>query len=618
MKNIRMKIIPLLCIVMTLTAFMVYLWINSQIAVQSEGIIYPKVYFEGEYKIGEKEWKVYRQGDHIPANQGDVFLKGRLKMRLEKQNIDVGEVKSGSRIALYCDHIMVKIQEKGYNPFDLGMETMRYEITCAKQWGGYIWQGEESEVEISIHNPHKFGNRNAVDEMLENMYIYAGYDFEEDRIQEGSVQRVMGMVTLLCACGILGIAAFAERIKVRENHFFWLIAFLMFFAGGSIFLDSPNINLWKPSYIFNTSVLGICMMMYQYLVTLLVTYVLGRKTLKYMRLIVYISGLLPVTLLIISVSDNIHFYGTWGVWAALESLISLLLLFCVLFDLKEMEYKKGLLRLAAAAPLVSFICDVIATALGWWQGGRLSFFVFYVLVLVAAVIVIRIIPEKINEAARAKELEEKQRELQQELKNRRVSVVMSQIRTHFIFNVMTIISGLCNSDPKKADDALILFARYLRKNMSVMDRDEPILFSQELHHVEEYISLEKMRFGDKIQFEKDLEFTDFKLPPLTIQPLVENSIKHGLLASGKKGTVTLKTYECEEEIWIIIEDDGAGFCPQDLEKEEAIGIRNVRYRVENMIGGTLEVTSKYGQGTTACIKIPSEYRTGNSEKNFKK
>lgn len=262
------------------------------------------------------------------------------------------------------------------------------------------------------------------------------------------------------------------------------------------------------------------------------------------------------------------------------------------------------MKAAITVPLLSFMLDVVATAMGWWQGGVISGLVFSVYMLVAFVIVVRIIPQKINEAARAKELEEKQRELQQELKDRRVSVMMSQIRTHFIFNVMTIISGLCNSNPQKADDALILFARYLRKNIAIMDRDEPIFFSQELQHLEDYISLEKLRFGEKISFQKNLEVTDFKIPPLTIQPLVENAIKHGLLASGKKGTVTLSSWAKEDDIQITIEDDGSGFTPEKLEKENAVGIRNVRYRIENMVGGTLEIISVPGEGTRAKIRLP--------------
>lgn len=406
---------------------------------------------------------------------------------------------------------------------------------------------------------------------------------------------------------MLGISLFAGRIHVRGNRYFWIFAFLMIFAGGYIILSSPNVNLWKASFNFNTAALGICMMLYQYLITVLVTYILGAKTQKYALSLVHISGMIPIILVLYSIASKVHFYGTWGNWALLESAISLSMIFFVWYDTKEIDYNKRLVQAAATAPLLSFLLDVLATDMGWWQGGKISILIFYVYVLIAFVFVVRIIPQKINEAARAKELEEKQRELQQELKDRRVSVMMSQIRTHFIFNIMTIISGLCNSDPVKADNALILFARYLRKNIAIMDRDEPIFFSQELQHLEDYVSLEKMRFGDKIKFEKKLEVTDFKLPPLTIQPLVENAIKHGLLTPGKMGTVYLSTKAEEDEIKIIIEDDGIGFDTEAQEKEDAVGIRNVRYRVENMVGGTLELSSVVGMGTKAEIRIPQKF-----------
>ena len=83
--------------------------------------------------------------------------------------------------------------------------------------------------------------------------------------------------------------------------------------------------------------------------------------------------------------------------------------------------------------------------------------------------------------------------------------------------------------------------------------------------------MEKLRFGDKIKFEKKLEITDFKIPPLTIQPLVENAIKHGLLTPGKSGTVYLSTEVVDGEIQILIEDDGIGFETEVLKKENAVG-----------------------------------------------
>ena len=607
MKKINVRIIPVIFVIVTIMATGVLLWINSQVAIQSHGALYPKVYFQGEYKIGDGQWQEYKKGIHLSANEGDITLKGTLNKYFVEWKEEVGCVESEEIITFYCDHLMVKIQEKDEQPIVLETELPAYEITCAKNWQFYRYNGKAGEeIEISIHSPHKFGNENAVDEMLDNMYVYIGYDFEEDRIEEGSLQRIIGMMILLSACCMLGISLFARRIHVRGNRYFWIFAFLMIFAGGYIILSSPNVNLWKASFNFNTAALGICMMLYQYLITVLVTYILGAKTQKYALSLVHVSGMIPIILVLYSIASKVHFYGTWGNWALLESAISLSMIFFVWYDTKEIDYNKRLVQAAATAQLLSFLLDVLATDMGWWQGGKISILIFYVYVLIAFVFVVRIIPQKINEAARAKELEEKQRELQQELKDRRVSVMMSQIRTHFIFNIMTIISGLCNSDPVKADNALILFARYLRKNIAIMDRDEPIFFSQELQHLEDYVSLEKMRFGDKIKFEKKLEVTDFKLPPLTIQPLVENAIKHGLLTPGKMGTVYLSTKAEEDEIKIIIEDDGIGFDTEALEKADAVGIRNVRYRVENMVGGTLELSSVVGMGTKAEIRIPKK------------
>lgn len=604
-KKFNVGILSLVCLMATIIAGCVLLFVNNKIAIQSMGVIYPKVFFQGQYKIGGGPWQEYRQGMHLSAKRDDITLKGTLHMELPDLGEYLGYVNQEDLVAFYCDHLQVKITEANGVPVFLESEIPQYEITCAKVWQSYSVQGEAGqELEIWIHSPHKFGNENAVDDMLENMYIYAGYDFEEDRIQEGSWQRFFGMLILLGACCMLGISIFAGRIHIRGNHIIWIVAFIMAFAGGYIILSSDNVNLWKRSYSFNTAALGISMMLYQYLVTVLITNILGDKIKKYALPAVHISGLIPTILLLGSIVSEVHFYGTWGIWAIVESFICLFLIFCVWYDTKDMGYKRHHLQIAATAGLFGFILDIVAANFGWWQGAQISMMVFVVQVLIAFIIVVRIIPQKINEAARAKELEEKQRELQQELKDRRVSVMMSQIRTHFIFNVMTIISGLCNTDPQKADDALILFARYLRKNIAIIDRDEPIFFTQELQHLEDYVSLEKMRFGEKIKFEKNLEMTDFKIPPLTIQPLVENAIKHGLLASGRKGTVALISRAEETQICIVIEDDGIGFEPDALERAEAVGIRNVRYRVENMIGGTLEITSVPGKGTRAEIRLP--------------
>lgn len=262
-----------------------------------------------------------------------------------------------------------------------------------------------------------------------------------------------------------------------------------------------------------------------------------------------------------------------------------------------------------------FVAGVLADVAAFYIKGNSSgllfsliAFLFYILFLGIATMYnyseqeVRIAEQERLLANQEKELAETERKLTE----RRIAVMMSQIRTHFIFNVLTTISGFCKCDAKKADEALIHFARYLRKNIKFIEEEGMIAFSAELEHLEDYVALEQMRFPDRIMFSKDIEEMNFKLPPLTVQPLVENAIKHGLLEHDRSGMVMLQTQREAEMVVITITDDGVGFFPQELTSKECVGIRNVRYRLENMAGGSLAIDSAPGEGTKVTIKIPME------------
>ena len=195
---------------------------------------------------------------------------------------------------------------------------------------------------------------------------------------------------------------------------------------------------------------------------------------------------------------------------------------------------------------------------------------------------------------------------ERELTESRIASMMSQIRNHFLFNVLGTISGYCKIDPEKADEALTKFARYLRRNMKYLEINNMIPFETEIAQIEDYVSLEQMRFGDMVEFGEDFEVTDFRIPPLTVQPLVENAIKHGLTKAGKKGTVLVMTRQDEKCIRIEVIDDGVGFSTEELDKEASIGIRNIRYRLEHMANAELQIDSTPGKGTKAIVRIPTE------------
>ena len=192
------------------------------------------------------------------------------------------------------------------------------------------------------------------------------------------------------------------------------------------------------------------------------------------------------------------------------------------------------------------------------------------------------------------------------LSQNRFTMMMSQIRSHFVFNILNAISGMCKYDPELADKTIVHFARFLRSNIDIMQNDDLVHFHNALRHIEDYIALEQVRYGDNIRFATDIQTEDFMLPPLVMQPIVENSIKHGLTPKSGGGTVTLRTREDKNNIYIIIEDDGVGYDSNARVSEKSVGMQNIVFRLGHMVNGTLKMESIVGIGTKATIIIPKK------------
>lgn len=194
----------------------------------------------------------------------------------------------------------------------------------------------------------------------------------------------------------------------------------------------------------------------------------------------------------------------------------------------------------------------------------------------------------------------------------KIDILLAQIQPHFLYNSLTTIKYLCHEDPPKAEKALEDFMTYLRYNMDSLTKDGLIPFDDELKHVKEYVELQKLRFGDELNVEYDLECTGFNMPTLTLQPIVENAITYGIRRSGNgEGTVIISTRQSGDNIEIKVTDDGNGFIYADSrpdDKQTHIGIGNVRDRISEVSGGKLIVDSKPGEGTTVTIVLPGESR----------
>ena len=180
-----------------------------------------------------------------------------------------------------------------------------------------------------------------------------------------------------------------------------------------------------------------------------------------------------------------------------------------------------------------------------------------------------------------------------------------QMRPHFIYNTMTSIYYLCEQDPKKAQKVTLDFTTYLRKNFNAIAKQDMIPFDEELIHTTAYLAVEQVRFEDTLHVEFDTPHTEFCLPPLTLQPIVENAVKYGVdPESSVPLNITIKTRKTEEGSIITIEDTGPGIDNAGENDQPHTAILNIRKRLELMCHGTFTLQNRKDGGTIATIFIP--------------
>lgn len=195
-----------------------------------------------------------------------------------------------------------------------------------------------------------------------------------------------------------------------------------------------------------------------------------------------------------------------------------------------------------------------------------------------------------------------------EMTEMKVNLMMSQIQPHFLYNTLSTITYFCRKDPKEAEKTVSEFSDYLRANLRSINALHPILFEAELNHVENYLKIQQRRFPHQMNIEYDIKTTDFRIPALTLQSIVENAVRHGVEASFDMTTIIISSYETDNSFIVSIKDNGPGFdvakAPDDGRPH--IGIASVKARLENMVKGSLQIESEPGKGTNVIITIPKD------------
>jgi len=183
------------------------------------------------------------------------------------------------------------------------------------------------------------------------------------------------------------------------------------------------------------------------------------------------------------------------------------------------------------------------------------------------------------------------------------SIAVLQMRPHFIYNTLMSIYYLCKQDAEEAQQVILDFSSYLRKNFTAVAKEETIPFPDEVEHTRAYLAVEQARFRDRLLVEFDTQFTGFRIPPLTLQPIVENAVKHGLDPELEPLSISVRSRQQDGFAEIVVTDSGPGFQPVD-DNEPHIALANIRERLKLMCGGELTISSRDGGGTAVTIRIP--------------
>lgn len=557
-----------------------------------------RLIFTGEYSYDGENWYPYSEDCELSALDGAVRVKGHFDM----------DIPEGAMLNFYNNHIGVSMYVNGEQLYiDAPTEIENYGIDsmpslCGKQWVQILCPEitMEDEVEFRFINYHKYGNKGAYKELLATCLI-APLDKTVLEIYLKpyiSPFEMMGSAFLIVGIMLLGSSLSAVVLKSRMSVSLFKVGIMTLFVGGYIVYDVMMVYFTDELLVVKNYGGQLCRMLGVYFLGSMTCDVIKEKYKKVAELVIGVSGIINMLIIAAVISGKVVMYDTRMVWECSQCVVSLMLTILCLLEIKK-EKAERMALLTYVLVHIAIVMDFIGVGYHVYYSDscfKVSIVVLLIVFLIRAV----------KQVVMGHQASIKNMKMKKELENSRITVMLSQIQPHFLYNSLTSVMDLCDSNPKQAKAAIADFADYLRGNLSSLKTENLISFGTELEHIEKYLRLEKLRFMDELEIVYEIHCKDFMLPALSVQPLVENAVKHGVGQKIGGGTVTIHTIETENEYIIRVTDDGVGFTEGEYANDGGthVGLENIKKRLEMMINARLEIESKKGEGTTACIRIP--------------
>ena len=573
---------------------------------QSHMAIPLPLHFEGEYSFdGGENWQVLTDASDLSADQGDLLLRGHFD----------DDLFPGGILYLYRDHFGISITANG----ELHFRSIQSEIltmgeagklyladTCGREWTlvGFENGLQHSDtIEIHLQKMHDYIPPDAYRNFLNSCYIGP----IDTMIVEAYLQpyvtlwTILGSLFLILAIMMLGAAAAAATFQAGMVKKLSKLGFLLLFAGGYLILDTITVSFISETQVFNTYARQICMMLTVYWMGLGVRDVLTGLRHRVAKAVLGVSFALNVVLILPSFTGAWAIYDTLPVWTIGQMIFSPVLLGTVVWELLKNTKKNRLELYSYLLLLATLLLDIAGVGSSMYSRGTCTKIFFALAFVVHGFRALKRVLIDYQEDRRAKKLEK-------ELEESRNAIMLSQMQPHFIHNILNVIYYLCGKDPVAAQGAISKFSDHLRNNLEALSQKELITFRKELDHIHTYLELEQIRFGEELSVVYDIEEDSFLLPVLSIQPLVENAVKHGVAKKRGGGVVTISSRQTEQAHRITVSDTGVGF---DVDRymddgKVHVGLMNIRQRLTSRMNATVEIDSKPGNGTTVTVTIPRE------------
>lgn len=590
MKKISYVLIIRIAAIVMMLAALVGACLGS---IQSNLPILLPIEFIGEYSLDNGDtWQTLPESPNVPARYGSIILKGGFGR----------EFAEGTNFHFYLDHLTMDIYFNGEQLlYDIENEIGLNDSTCGRKWVNWTSPeiSEYDVIEIRLNDPHRFGNKNACNELLENIYCGSKNVFDRIMLKTGKVSRIIGTVVMAAAISLLAAAMFFGLLHIDGGVTVGNLGILALFFGGYFILDTVDLSLWSWLFAFNTYALQMCIMLAATCAAAYIAESIHSAAGKTARAAVIASGAASGVLALLSFVKVMVIYDTLPLWFFAHIVIYAVLLGCCIYECVRKKVTDRLAIISDFLLIGAAAADIVCYFSGMTNAGICSKCVFLVLFLIHLIRIIKVIPMNYKAAREAEQL-------RAELSEHRIKAMISQIKPHFIYNTLGSICQLCREQPEKAAELTRDFSQYLRGNFSELENSKPVLLSKELEHIRHYVNIEQVRFPD-ITVDIDVRCDNFFLPALSVQPLVENAIKHGLMGLESGGKVTISAYETDTEYCVKVSDNGVGFdVNAQPDDDRHIGIKNIRERISAICGGRLTVESTPGKGTTAVIYIPKE------------